>query len=780
MFPQDRYTPHGYLDNPAHAWKNGPGGVLRSRPGVGMGWHFPSFPHGYNYIWHYATHLQLGFNLPGTGWLLETADFERQNIDLYSDYHSKNWLSFVFDTDLGLKARAIFFLAEAFSDDGDALGCLVQLKNNGKQTQKGSLLAALDYERNLGQGLDWTSGLYARPNETGVTVAGFQEGTAFHLRSTDFSAQTWLDAASFSDLIGTLEDKNPRRFPGVSRFTSLDRVYKEGDNVTRKVAAQQYNFELEPGAEKTYLLVMTRDVSEFRAIRRAFRLMEDEGGALYQAMAQGRQSDAAFWEEAPRLSGDWPEHVRRGLVYDLETLRMMVREPAGIYKHSWDAMQLQVPRTVLAEAALDMLILSYADPVAAKEVLLGTFADAPESNVPCSREDGSYNMVAVDGSPCGTAPEWCFPFHCIELVYRRTLDKAWLAELFPYLEAYIRFWQIERTDKQGRPFYKCSWEAGQDNSARFAITDDPSGGGALGEHLWPVDLQAAMTQSCWLLASWATELGLEENRIDRWNLLAGRHFELMQQMWRPGSSWFHDFDRRSGFTNVLDTMQLAPLLGRAVTPEQIAALQSKLENPPLHGQVFHPLMWPSITFCLVEACSESGRQDLAAKHGWQALDAFYRWADSHPASVAPDQGGLPGVGREYWPQVGQPLAVPPRGGGGAEVYGWGCLGSYLLLRYVVGLQEERPASESQAAFALRPNLPAALLVPGKVYRVQGIPCQQLKLDLSLAVRPDSQIELTLTAWDNRPGGSNFLETFLLENGQAQLVRLNRAEGLKRE
>ena len=780
MFPQDRYTPHGYLDNPAHGWKMGPGGVLRSRPGVGLGWHYPSFPHGYNYTWFYAAHLQLGFNLPGTGWLWETADFARNRLDLYSDYHSKNWLSFVFETPQGLRARAIFFLAEAFSDEGDALGCLVQLRNQGQQTQSGSLAAALDYERNLGQGLDWTSGLYARQNTGGVSVAGFQEGTAFHLRSTTGASRTWTGATSFAELGGLLEAyQAPRANP--DRFATLDAAYKESDNVTRKLAAQQYHFELAPGTEKTVMLVMTRDVSEFRAVRRANRLLEEDGNLLYEAMARGRQDDDAFWDNAPRLSGDWPEHVRRGLVYDLETLRMMVRDPFGIYKHRWDAMQIQVPRTVLAEAALDMLILSYADPEAAKDVMLGAWADAPEPNVPCSREDGSYNMVAVDGSPCGTAPEWCFPFHCIELVYRRTGDKAWLAELFPHLEAFIDFWQKERTDPQGRPFYKCSWEAGQDNSARFGITDDPSGGGALGEHLWPVDLQAAMTQSCWLLASWADELGLEPATINRWNELGGRHFSLMQRLWRPEQAWFHDFDRRTnGFTNVLDTMQLAPLLSRAVTPEQVAAMQPKLENPPLHGQVFHPLMWPSIVFCLVEACSESSRADLAARHGWQALDAFYRWMDSRPASVAPDQGGLPGVGREYWPQVSNPLAKPPRGGGGAEVYGWGCLGTYMLLRYVVGLQEERPASSDRAAFVLRPNLPAALLVPGKIYRVEGVPCQQLKLDFTLTVQADSTIAFQLTAWDNRPGGSNYLETFLLENGQAQLVRLNRAQGLKRE
>lgn len=779
MFPQDRYTPHGYLDNPAHGWKIGPGGVLRSRPGVGMGWHFPSFPHGYNYTWFYAAHLQLGFNLPGTGWLWETADFARNGLDLYSDYHSKNWLSFVFETPQGLRARAIFFLAEAFTDDGDALGCLVQLRNQGQQVQTGSLVAALDYARNLGQGLDWTSGLYARPNAGGVSATGYQEGTAFHLRSTAGATRAWSDATTFGELAGLLAAYQSSQ-PGPDRFPGLDAAFKESDSVTRKVAAQQYDFELAPGAEKTVLLALTRDVSEFRAVRRANRLLEDDGNRLYEAMAEGRADDTAFWDNAPKLAGDWPDHIRRGLVYDLETLRMIVRNPAGIYKHRWDAMQIQVPRTVLAEAALDMLILSYADPDAAKDVLLGAWADAPEPNVPCSREDGSYNMVAVDGSPCGTAPEWCFPFHCVELVYRRTLDKDWLGQLYPYLEAFIEFWQRERTDPQGRPFYKCSWEAGQDNSARFGITDDPSGGGALGEHLWPVDLQAALTQSCWLLASWADELGLGAERVKRWNDLAARHFEFMQRLWQPSKSWFHDYDRRTnGFTNVLDTMQLAPFLGRAVTPPQVAAITEKLENPPPHGQVFHPLMWPSVLFCLVEACSESNRADLAARHGWQALDAFYCWLDSRPASVAPDQGGLPGVGREYWPQVGNALAQPPRGGGGAEVYGWGCLGTYLLLRYVAGLQEERPATPGGAAFVIRPNLPDALLVPGKVYRVENVPCQGLKLDLTLTVQPDSTLAVELTARDAHQD-AEYTETFLLENGQARPVRLNRAQGLKRE
>ena len=72
-------------------------------------------------------------------------------------------------------------------------------------------------------------------------------------------------------------------------------------------------------------------------------------------------------------------------------------------------MQVHAPRVVLAEAAIDALLLGYADLDTAKAVLLGTFLDAPAPNVPCSREDGSYNMVGANGSECGTAPEWGYP-----------------------------------------------------------------------------------------------------------------------------------------------------------------------------------------------------------------------------------------------------------------------------------------------------------------------------------------------------------------------------------
>ena len=113
-------------------------------------------------------------------------------------------------------------------------------------------------------------------------------------------------------------------------------------------------------------------------------------------------------------------------------------------------MQIQAPRTVLAEAAMDVLFLSYADPELAAEVILGHFESSPHPNLPCMREDGSYNMVADDGQICGTAPEWGFPIWCCDQIFRKTGDLHWLRRLYAGAAAYYAGgWSTAGTLKVG-------------------------------------------------------------------------------------------------------------------------------------------------------------------------------------------------------------------------------------------------------------------------------------------------------------------------------------------
>src|SRR5260370_36938266 len=166
-------------------------------------------------------------------------------------------------------------------------------------------------------------------------------------------------------------------------------------------------------------------------------------------------------------------------------------------------MQIQAPLTVLAEADMDTLFLSYADPALAAEVILGHFESAPHPQQPCMREDGSYNTVADDGQICGTAPEWGFPIGCCDQLFRKTGDLHWLRRLYPRAAAYLRWWLDHRHDAEGWLVYAVSWESGQDVSSRFGPQQT---GGTIIQHVRPVDLQASMAQGAALLARLALTL----------------------------------------------------------------------------------------------------------------------------------------------------------------------------------------------------------------------------------------------------------------------------------
>src|SRR5205085_983028 len=113
---------------------------------------------------------------------------------------------------------------------------------------------------------------------------------------------------------------------------------------------------LESHQEHILNAVLARGVSQDQA----YQHWEDGIEEIALAEVEHRRDDEEFWQRAPQLSGDWPDSWRRSWVYDLETLRMVIRPSAGIIPHPWDGMQLQAPREVLAEAAMDTLFLSYA------------------------------------------------------------------------------------------------------------------------------------------------------------------------------------------------------------------------------------------------------------------------------------------------------------------------------------------------------------------------------------------------------------------------------------
>jgi hypothetical protein len=655
-FPEDRYTPHGYLDNPGHAWRVSRSGVVRSlgEGRIGFAWHYPNWPGPYGKRWIYSASLEI--EIEGTG-------------ELWCEHHTKELFRF----------RRGDAAVELFVDD-DAL---IAIAESGAP-----IAARATYRRQLGISGDWDFGLLARQDDASGAghLAVYAEGTALVLLGDrrHVSAATAPPDAEWPDRTQPLEKWVSHEY-GAGRVT----------------------------------IALARAESSDAALVRARRAIERAESTRQRKL----DADRRFWGTAPRLAGDWPEHWRRGVVYDLETLRTIVRPPAGVYRSRWDGMQIQVPRVVLAETALDMLLLSYADPDTAKEVVLGTLRDAIAPNVPCTREDGSVNMVAVDGEACGTSPAWCWPFWCIALIYRRSGDRAWLADLLPHAERFMEWWLVNRCHADGAPFYLCGWESGQDASPRFGSAE--RGGGGI-EAIEPVDLDAAIAQSAALLATWRRELGLDPTR---WAGAAEEYTRRTRALWQRG--WFHD-RTADGPTAPRDPMQLAPLMCRVATAEQVAILRSAFQDLPGHAG-YTPIEWPPVALTALESALQAGAGDWAAQTAAELVDRVWRATDARTHAAGRP---LPGVAHEHW---------PPEGEWHTEGYGWGATTLLLFLRYVAGVHDD-PESD---ALRVEPRLPAELLEPGARYELLNLPWRGELIDLAYSVGDDGSLSVSRSSSGSR-------------------------------
>src|SRR5713101_6946640 len=403
-------------------------------------------------------------------------------------------------------------------------------------------------------------------------------------------------------------------------------------------------------------------------------------------------------------------------------------------------MQIQAPREVLAEAAMDSLFLSYAEPQLAAEVILGHFEAAPHRNLPCMREDGSYNIVADDGQVCGTAPEWGFPLWCCDQSVRRTSDLHWLRRLYPKAAAYLRWWLEHRTDAEGWLVYACSQESGQDVSTRFGPQQT---GGSIIQYVRPVDLQASMAQGAEILARWAALLKQEDTVGEMdfaaeaawWRSIADEFTVKTRLMWQDG--WFRDYDSATNeWSTQQDAMHLAPVFCGVAGWGQVEQLRPFLSQPPKHSSGWAPLSWPPVVMTLVGAADATRMHLDAAELAYRFIDGSYRGTDYRELD---EHGGLPGVTREYrrtvtagkWGEIGYANA-------GIEGYGWGALSVHLLMRYLLGLCEEE-----MDCLTVRPMLPQALRRTDANYSVGPVCWGKYSLHIECTVKDAKRYRLRL-------------------------------------
>lgn len=661
--PHDDFTPHGYLDIPTHSRRLSPRGVVRSHD-LGFRFHYPAYASPYG---GRSETYRAGFRLAVNG-TIALDDFDYVS----SDLHTKNIMQFT------ARFADVTVTSEWMLIGSDVLITTVSADHTGAEAR---IAVLLEYTRRLSANGEWgESGLVARTIDDRIVIQGFEDGEAFVLWSSVPWATIGLtsDPSQAQGWVATGSQHLPVNGSAIVLGAA-------GDSVAAFAVA---GLDLSPATSAQIFL------ARGRALDDAQRHLDDARRDWARERAVTVANDERFWATAPRLSGDWPDHWRRGLIYDLETLRMMVKAPIGIYHHAWDAMQIQAPRVVLGEAAIDAHLLAFADPALAQAMLLGTFLDAPAPNVPCTREDGTYNMVAADGTVCGTGPQWGYPWLVLDWLWKLRPDKPWLAELYPRLVEYLNWWIVHRRTDDGWMFFACSWESGQDLSSRFG--PQPLGGGHPVRHIHPVDLHAAMAHAASVMERFADQLG---NKFDvqKWHTLREDLTHRMNQLWhgnrfadRDGATELHT--ERSG--DVSDLMLFSPIaLGLADDT------QRQMSRDALSRVSNDELTWPVFVWTVVEAAYEAGLHDHAAAYASAVCDRAWRFWDKR--RTAPSQT-LPGIACEYWPLNGRC---------GGEGYGWGAFGVHLLLHSLVGFTPEVDG------FTLRPNFPPALRVPGKSYTV---------------------------------------------------------------
>jgi hypothetical protein len=506
--------------------------------------------------------------------------------------------------------------------------------------------------------------------------------------------------------------------------------------------------ELPPGERIQAVAVLGRAASADAAQQRGAVALARAGAAYDRVVAEDRE----FRSACPGLSGDWPAHWAEGLHHDFQTTRLLVQPPGGIFTDVWPAWMAAWPRVVFAEGTLDMLRLAYADPSLALRAVASLLRDAPEANVPCIFRDGEYNMVAADGSRCGTSPAWCLPFLNLQLLYLRTLDKEWLAQVYPYAAAYVDWWLSQRTDAEGWLVYKCTWESGEDGNPRLDPT--ASGNADISGRVRPVELQATLAHAAGVLAFFATEIGQD---AVRWRRLEADYRQRTAELFDPDEQRYKDWLIAEGQSQRgcpqtpywgidacrYSAQSLTPLLLGLPLPE---AEVWRHTTPPW-------TLWPSWTWSLVESAAAGGLYTGVGQLVYETLDRVYRVTTRRELGSLQRQ--MPGSSPEFWPEDWRTYA-------GSDAYGWGATTANLLIRHLFGFKESLDTSGWVAE--LTPAFPDSMLQPGARYTITRLNYRDRQFDLTYTVLDPARLRATLELPNSR-------YEFEVKPGQLATVRL---------
>ena len=710
-------TPFGFLQNPDNVFPQDPKGVVKVLDYFQVGWLI-------GFGWFLFEDqvdkvMSFGLAFEVKGRLLRSQrDFVKEGIEVKSTYHSKNIINHVFNCE-GLSAEAEYTVL-----NGDALGCLLRLRS--KEETKVTVFPYIEFKGAGGP----------------LSLYNSDVGRLYYLALKGGRETLLLAVEGMLNqcrMIGSKEDI-PAAKGGGSIAYGVKELKVRGGVLELRLAA------IKGGDMKSLIEKGSAAISKLRS-----------------TISAKRKEDESFWRRAPLLTGDWPTHWLNGFIYDVETLRHMVYPPKGVLRHRWDIMHVNWPRVVLAETSIDMLMLSYFDIEMAKEVIHGVFEDSPLPNVPCIHADGSFNMVAYDGSPCGTSPVWCLPFYCYEIIYSRSGDMGWVKDTYWRWRSYLKWWMENRRDEDGFFHYKCSWESGEDNATRFGILGK---GSESIEHIKVPELAAAMAHAAKLMAYFSSKLGLEEE-VKEWRETYLDCVKVLERHWHRG--WYHDYDAdKGGYTRFKDALHLTPLL--LGVSERRKELSRRLEDVnsllrEMSASVgWDVLWWPCFVFPLFESLSlaedrEGVLRGYLRELAYRVVERAYKYSD-----LKVRRGyASPGTSYEHWGHLED-------GYKGVECYGWGALPVLIIFRYILGVREGGP---EECSLTVNPNIPQPLLRSGAKLGVSGYRYRDLRLSLLYSIKEGGLLEVKIKVDSSKEG----LLTAETPSG-AEKVRLRKGEVMK--
>lgn len=771
-FPRRDYTPFGYIDNPYHSAVFNRSGVIRSVPPVGFGFWARRMPWPYGIGSRrevsYLSFMHLSFNIAGKVFHT-TADFEKNGVRLVSRYHTKTMMSYDWEY------RDFSFSARYFFSSEDALVCLLDIRSSGDTDRQITLHATNIYgwPEMRWWGSDGIAGSFNDKAKVGVSkiwaggdvfvIGAKGQNPSYKCTGSESEWNSWINHNDLTSAEGQFTKFNFKAFdpePGLDEDgRRLGPLLKSTGGLHSVLS---YPIRIPAGGSVLCALSLARGVSQEAAVR-AFQASLIDPVAMLNKQLEG---DESFYSKAPLLVGDWPLEWQHGWTYDWQTVRMTIRPPVGIYKHPWDGMQIFTPRQVLAETAIDCMLLSYGDVELAKEVIYGTFADSPAANIPCTREDGSMNMISVAGDECGTAPNWCLPFHVIHSIYLRDHDDAWIRSLYPFLKKYLDWWLENRTDDEGWLYANNSWESGQDGSKRFLVEEQ----GDVADFVRTIDIEAAVAEAMQNMEVYASLLGNGKDQ-KTWKALARERRKRVQAMYFDGE--FRDVDGRTSEPIILDDYRdvnmLAPFATGIATQAQAQAsipLFKYFQDHPRHW-----LEWPPYMMIYADGGWNAGLRAMVSEVIVEIGNRIYKRTDARmiSKSAVMHKTGLPnkydyrapGIATEYWPIDGQDP-------GGGENYGWGGTLPIHVIRNIIGFRELDNLKADE--FWLAPTFPASMAQRGKTYGMTQLRFRGFNFEVNYTFVSGAEIRITLVSLDQAPP----TVTIKAENGD--LVALSGNDG----